>query len=116
MSGMRGGGGVGFAVRTMVREANPAAGISSTIHMRRKRRIIAVRVGYHYSMRRIWGIFKFTLMVLSGVLALGVLVLWFRSYSGSDIATWTRAWREGEGARQRWVQLVSKRGRVYLDV
>ena len=67
-------------------------------------------------MRRVWGIFKCASIALSAVLALSVLVLWTRSYSGSDHLTWTRAWREGEGARQKWVQLVSKRGRIYLDV
>lgn len=73
-------------------------------------------VGIMKSVRWIWRIVVNVLVGVSLILFIASGVLWGRSYWGSDLATWTCAWREGEGARERWVQVVSSKGRIYVDV
>jgi hypothetical protein len=54
--------------------------------------------------------------VLSLLLCMAVMFLWVRSYSGSDLVLWMRAWREGHGAGRKYVQVVSCFGKIYLHV
>jgi hypothetical protein len=66
--------------------------------------------------RRVIRIFGAAAAGISLLICVAVVVMWARSYSGSDFALWVRSWRQGDGLGRKYVQVMSSSGKIYVEV